>query len=341
MAGLPEFNPARSLWAELQTGMTRQRERLLSIPSELAIRGMHMPLATRRFAVEEARGNAAAPTGISTSLGQFDQAIVERLIQNGVCVTSLDALAFPDTGGMFEDAMSVAGALIERGRFAPTTGKHTLTATADDLLARMRVFRWALNDRLLDIVEAYLGAPAAYDGALVYLSRGDGREGGVRKWHRDREDDRMLKVAIYLNDVDEDGGPFQVLTPELQKLVDGRASWKYASMRDEQMSITIRDGDWATGVRTLTGARGTVFLVDTARCHHRGKPPTKRDRLAVFHSFFRRVPSHPFCCERSTLSREQMASFADSLPRRGRDCVLWREKLPWRMRLVPRNRMTI
>jgi hypothetical protein len=218
------------------------------------------------------------------------------------------------------------------------SNKNTLTAKGDDLMRWSGVMRWALDDRLLDIVEAYLGKEAAYDGALLYQSKADGRENGIRVWHRDREDTRMVKVAIYLSDVDENAGPFQILAPDLQRMVDQRSNWRYNVFRNANRAIQIRDSDWANGVRTVTGQRGTVILTDTARFHHRGSPPVDRDRTAIFHSFFARRPRYPFCCERSSLSRRQVAEFAASLPSRQKGATLWREQLPFLQRMIPRNR---
>lgn len=326
---------------DLRAGLVKQQERLLSIPSELAIRGMNLPFSRQSPTLTGDRGRLAPRSANAPILSPAHAAIVDELDRTGVCVTSLDALGLDGTGAMFDDAMALSATLAERALLPATAKKHTLTATASDLLRWKRVIRWGLDERLLDIVETYLGAPAAYDCPLVYRSKADGREESVRVWHRDREDTRMVKVCIYLNDVDEEGGPFQVLTPELQKLVDDRAGWRYAAMKNAGLATKIRDSDWATGVRTITGMRGTVFLADTARAHHRGKPPTARDRSAIFHTYFSRTPRHPFCCERSPLSRRQIAEFAAEMPERERDCLLWRKKLPLLQRLIPRNRLTI
>jgi hypothetical protein len=48
--------------------------------------------------------------------------------------------------------------------------------------------------------------PVAYDGASVNYTVADGREVSTRRWHRDWEDRRMLKVAVCLNDVGHGGG---------------------------------------------------------------------------------------------------------------------------------------
>ena len=151
----------------------------------------------------------------------------------------------------------------------------------------------------------------------------------------------MLKVAIYLTDVDETGGPFEMITPEFQNLVDAREGWKYPVMDSARLNAGIPLAVRENGIRTITGKRGTVMFADAARFHHRGKPPTASHRDAIFHSFFSRTPRHPYCCERSMMSRAQIAAFAQTLDPRGRDSMLWRHALPLRSRLIPPNRVKI
>jgi hypothetical protein len=334
----PIETPNPPLRRPLRIGLSKQWDRFLSIPSELAIRAMHLPWVDQSR-MREVEGGKRALCASGSSLDEPGRAIVDALFRDGVCVTSLASLGLPGTGAMLDEACRLSSVLTSRACLPEAAGKPSVAASASEMLSETTISRWALDGRLLDIVEAYLGEPAAFNGSVLYHSKADGREVGVRMWHRDREDDRMLKVAIYLNDVDEDGGPFQVLTPELQGLVDERAYWRYAKFRPNKQAIKIRDSDWRTGVRTVTGLRGTVILVDPARNHHRGQPPMARDRSAIFHTYFTRRPRYPFFCQKR-FTRSQLLDFAASLPERQRACVLWRENLPWRQRLIPPSRLT-
>jgi hypothetical protein len=315
--------------------------RLLSIPSEVAFRTLNPPAAAQRLPFLADFGLPRPRSIDCNRLDVTDVEIVETLEREGIYVTSLDALGVPGTGAMFDEATQLRNHLADRSRVDPQSNRNTLTATGGDLMRWDGVMRWALDERLLNIVEAYLGQQAAYDGPLLYLSKADGRENGIRVWHRDREDLRMIEIGIYLSDVDDAGGPFQILTPDLQKMVDQRNTWRHKVFKSANRAIQIRDGDWAIGVRSVTGARGTVILTDTARFHHRGSPPVDRDRAAIFHSFFPSRPRHPFCCERSSLSRRQITNFAATLPERQKSAMLWREKLPLLQRIIPRNRTGI
>jgi len=323
---------------EILGRISRKIDHVLSIPSEIALRMANPPLSPDGAGAED---EAGATEAALARLPALDARIAADLHRTGVAVTNLHELALPGTGTMLRAAHDMQVVLESRCLRADIARKHTVSARPADILARDALLRWALNARLLDIVEAYFGGPAAYDGLLFYRSHPDGREEGVREWHRDREDARMLKVAIYLTDVDENGGPFEMISPEFQALVDQREGWKYPVMDTARLNSGIPEEIRAGGVRTITGARGTVMFADAARFHHRGKPPTTHHRDAIFHSFFGRSPRHPYCCERSMMSRAQIATFAGTLDARGREAMLWRDALPLRKRLIPPNRIKI
>ncbi len=316
-------------------------ERLLSVPSEIALRIMHPPIIVSTPGWTGPERRKAPRESSSVILDEAGRTIVRALFKDGVHITSLDSLGMPGSDDMFDEARDLSAVLQMRSMTPKLFGKSILAAEADDLLARRRLFDWGLNGRILDIAEAYLRTTCAYDGVDFHYSVADGRETSTRYWHRDREDIRQLKVIVYVNDVGDADGPFEILDPEFQPFLETSLSWRYASVADSDIRSLARRHCAANVIRSCTGARGTVIFVDTARCHHHGKPPTRRDRSAVFFSYFSRSPAHPFCCERSPFSRAQLAEIARTLPDRERACVLWRDSLSIPIRLIPRNRLTV
>ena len=338
MEAVQDWLANSELAARLRAGLERQLERLQSLPAEFAVQAMNLRIVD---IVQGAEAASRQPTPANLSeIDAHSAGIVEALVRDGVYTSTLDAFGIAGSDDLLEHAGALAARMTERSLQSAGSPRHTLTATADDFQAFPRLLHWGLEPRLLDIVEAYLGVPAAFDGSLFFHSRADGRENGVRVWHRDREDSAMLKVAIYVNDVGDDGGPFQLLSPDLQRQVDDRISWRYAALKQAELDRLLRRRG-ASQIRNITGPRGTIIIVDTARFHHRGKPPTRRERSALFYTYFRRSPRHPFCCERSPLSRRQLADFAATVHPRGRDCLLWRDQLPLARRLIPPNRLSV
>jgi hypothetical protein len=95
----------------------------------------------------------------------------------------------------------------------------------------------------------------------------------------------------------------------------------------------------STQITTCKGKSGTVFLVDTAKYYHRGQPPTQFNRSAVFFSYFSRRPWHPFFCQRSPFSKEQLNYLTAEASTHQRACIHWKDALPWFAKLIPRSRI--
>jgi hypothetical protein len=188
-------------------------------------------------------------------------------------------------------------------------------------------------------VESYLGLPVAYDGLSFYYSVADGKDLGPRIWHRDKEDWKMTKVAIYLNDVDELGGPFQTVTPAVNDwLIKTLPSYKGLTHSELQrlLSADFYAADSHNWLVSCFGKAGTVIFTDTSRFYHRGKPPVKTDRSAIFFHYFSQRPKNPFYCERSLRSRKQTAELTQQLLLNLQEPLTWRETTPESVVTFPR-----
>lgn len=249
------------------------------------------------------------------ALDGLDRDIAAGLTRDGVFVTSLEALGLPGSEGIRQAGLALASDFAGEANRSAAAGTQFLMVPPAATLAHPELFVWGLHDRLLNIVEAYLGLPAAYDGMTILYTVADGKEQATRRWHRDREDRRMVKIAVYCHDVDEAGGPFEI-------------------DRGGQSAQSPPDG---ANVATCVGKAGTVIFADTARCLHRGRPAIRRDRSAIFYSYFSRRPRNPFFCGRSGLSRTQTDWLAAELPQRQRGAVLWHDALPALVRILPRH----
>ena len=222
----------------------------------------------------------------------------------------------------------LAGRMPASGQACPAV----IVGDSADLFKDRHVYQWGLNDVLLRITEAYLRQPVAYDGAIAMLTPADGREAGTRLWHLDREDRRVVKVALYLNDVDADGGPFQLITTP-PSTPNNRFGYSILTTNalEQQSGAAIA----TETVVTCTGKAGSLVFADAARFYHRGKPPIGQTRSAIFFSYFTRKPRHPFFCARSRLSQRDITDLVESLDTTQQASALWRRELPWWARMIP------
>lgn len=263
--------------------------------------------------------------------------IVAALELKGVFVCSLDELGLSDSEALLDTAAGLAERFAPEARHRGANGEPFTIVPAEWIVDNPFVYRWGLQDRLLDLAEAYIGLPPAYDGVTINYTVADGKEISTRMWHRDWEDRRMLKIAVYLHDVDAGSGPFQIIARDDARQSDAEG-FTYGLADDAELVRRIGPS-YLEDVISCEGRRGTVVFNDTARFFHRGKPATSRDRAAVFYSYFANPPRHPFFCERTGMTREQGAHLAAALPPRQRRAALWREQLTPALRLIPPARL--
>jgi hypothetical protein len=318
----------------------RACQRLLSIPSDLALSVAESPWLCQRWLRPRYESQLTQHRPHLPQLDPLEAGIVEQLRHRGVAAASLADLDIPGTAEFWEVAQRVAAALAERSHHPAFAHCHTLTASRADVMAAPQLFWWGGAPRLLRIVEAYLQLPVAYDGLSFYYSCADGRVAGPRKWHRDKEDWRMLKIAVYLHPVNRDGGPFESMLPEANQTLRSHGTSPYPTFQHHQVKALLGEdsGIWRT---QCTGTAGTVIFADTATYFHRGRPPERTPRAAIFYGYFSHRPKHPFYGGRSPLTQAQIRQLAASLPPASQRAALWRDYLPIPGRWIPKNRLRV
>ncbi len=319
------------------------RRRLISLPAELALQLSNHPWFERTFfypryqAVRD-RHRPQLPA-LTTAI---DQKIVDTLMRDGVCRTSLEELNIPKT----QEFLTAARAIFAELEAISKPGQGTLNTNFHQLMTYPDLFLWGLSDRLLHIAENYLEVPIGYDTFTCTLSIKQSKEAGTRLWHIDHEDRRMIKLIVYLTDVDELSGPFQYIRPEISDQLEANVPSKFDFLSQTELekylprsatdpSQPVSPEDY---LMSYTGKAGTVLLADTARAYHRGKPPMATNRHAVFFGYLAARPRHPFRCGRSLLNRTQLHQLSKNLPATKQAAVNWQDSLPLIMKLIPRYR---
>jgi len=313
--------------------LTNGLKRAASLPASMAFTVTNTKPVFERL--ERRHEQAMTRAAIQHNLSLLEAQIVCGLEQDGVFVTSLEALGF---GG--DTILSVGQDLATKmqRRVDDMGGAYPVMIenTPADMLDHPEIFRWGLNDSIMRIAESYLHQKIAYDGPLLFHTPADGKETGTRQWHKDREDRRMIKLALYLNDVDEDGGPFELLNKESRKK---RRPDNFRPLFTEELRRSMAGRATPRNNVVCTGPTGTLVFADAARFFHRGRPAMKRARSAIFWSYFSRLPRHPYFWARSRLSRSQLLALTDGLGEEKRKAALWRDHLPLAARIIPPSLM--
>jgi hypothetical protein len=141
--------------------------------------------------------------------------------------------------------------------------------------------RFALSEPILATVNAYLGMFSKFRAwrleATIPMPRSV-RPSSSQRWHRDEEDRKLVKVFLYLNDVDASAGPFTYLKHShttgkwrnLFPMVPPRGSLRMPPNEDEYIP--------KSDVIAATGKAGTMIFCDTTGLH-KGGLATEKNRF--------------------------------------------------------------
>lgn len=198
----------------------------------------------------------------------------------------------------------------------------TLLLPPDRIVTAPEMFRWGAGDRILDLIERYLEVPVAYHGVYLRRDRAVPRSIASNRWHLDMEDRKVVKVIVYLTDVQDGDGAFRYIPLQRSLELRHRLGLAYRLGADADMCRLIPEDEW----QTAQGPAGTVLVCDTALLFHKGHRPQRRDRVALFYDYTSRQPLHPYYCK-SSLPLYHLREVTAGLSGRAHDCVFWRPDL--------------
>ncbi len=245
-----------------------------------------------------------------------DMMLVSTLKKEGVVITSLAALSIPSTSQVLQAAESLIPQ-ISKNR-SGSKNEFVTHATSEQIMESSEIFFWGLEQRLLNIAEHYLCLPVAYHGTYFRQDFVNTVQRKSRLWHTDMEDRKMLKIIIYLNDVNEDGGPFQYIPKSFTSTITQSLRYNFSYISDKTMQRIVSLSNW----KSCIGSSGTVIFADTANIFHRGKIPIASDRFTIFYDYTSRQPKCPYYCK-SSLPQDDLQLLSTQFSENQRRCVFW------------------
>jgi hypothetical protein len=227
-------------------------------------------------------------------LDEAQREIVEELRSEGLCVVPFTRL-FPEA--LWRELARDAGGFTEavERRLAGGDGDQSLGSEKKPFGRRYADggltldspwLRLGASRRMLDIVNSYLGMWSKLTHADQWysppLGTGASRVGSMR-WHRDYNDQHLVKVFVYLCDVDEHTGPLEYVPGSAREgPYVNEWPWKPLSeLYPTQDELKRRVPNSA--VRTLVGSEATMIFCNTSGFHRGGHVTEKPRKLWVFH----------------------------------------------------------
>ena len=241
---------------------------------------------------------------------------VESLHEEGVFITSLEKLAIPSTSLVNASAKKLLPELLAVSNYESDDGNYVISLPLFKLMKYPEIFLWGLEERLLNIIENYIGLPVLYHGAHFRREVANGKLIGVRQWHIDIEDHRMVRIIIYLNNVTLNGGPFEYISKSLSTSLRKTLQYTSGFISDEIIKTVVSTSNW----KPCFGCAGTVIFSDTGNIFHRAKPPAKVDRYSITYSYTSRRPITIF--NKAVLTRDELLELSSKLSLRQRQCIL-------------------
>lgn len=223
-------------------------------------------------------------------LNGTQEKIVNTLLQNGIAETNLDEL-FPNEN-KFDELQKYAGVVREKNSGAQIyppawrTSKTFLTYLLDPkplLDFENIIVKLALNEKVLGIINSYFemfGKFYYFTLNITHPVTAETEAEQSQRWHRDPEDIKMLKMFVYLSDVDEEAGPFiyipkSNLGNKWNKIFPQRPPIGYYPPDGELEKIIPQNE-----IKKCVGRAGSVIFGDTAGLH-KGGYATKKERLML------------------------------------------------------------
>jgi Phytanoyl-CoA dioxygenase (PhyH) len=237
------------------------------------------------------------PLTISSS---FARQVLDRLRKYGVadfhiCDLSHGKERFDQILREEQDSVKKNRAQIEDARSVLKAGIHQ---AFKDFLVRVSPGKeyhqasaqLALDADLLGIVNAYLGMYSDLRNLEFWYTVASPYQEATASqlWHRDFEDTALVKVFLYLNDVDSDTGPFCFVPGTHRGYLrrrDPESVISNGTIRadDESMAVMVPRERWFIGTRPA----GTIIIAAT-KGYHKGGLATKHDRRMLTMAYMSR-----------------------------------------------------
>ena len=227
----------------------------------------------------------------SVALDAAQEAVLRDLRQNGYA----DASGVVDRAQIEAAYQSVlakmgSGSTDEAHRLNPNKDfwNHLLEADADEAGRQPSdspFVKIAVGERVLALVAKYFkDAPLLDYVHLVHSRHKPGPFKVSQLWHRDYDDEKLLKLFIYFTDCESDeDGPFTFLPAAASRKVGFRL---HSHLTDETIAAAVGDN----AVQAMKGPRFSAFFVDTGRCYHMGSRVAEGHERVLYVATFATYP---------------------------------------------------
>jgi hypothetical protein len=261
----------------------------------------------RAKAIRVLGGGSSAPTAaayVPPELNEVQRRVLDDLNRDGISVVPFAEL-FGEPA-LWEEMRGDMDAFAARARAQIVAGERQWGKKEEYLIRRyprrgkMPVdpavlatdgcwLRYAAGDALLSVVNSYRGGMTKlidFDQWYTIPFEGEHERVASQQWHRDPEDQHVVKVFAYFNDVDEEAGPFEYVPESAAGMKYGHL-WPWDEGTDYPPSEEVEGLIPESDRMLATGTAGTVIVCDTSGLH-RGGYCRSKPRVLTMHTYVKR-----------------------------------------------------
>ncbi len=165
-----------------------------------------------------------------------------------------------------------------------TTVPHLITVPIlDRIKPGCSFLKFALNYDLIRVIANYFGIlPVLKDIVFLYSPNRVDIETSSQHYHLDGQDVKFVQVFLFVEDVDQDNGPFTFINARDSAQIAGVLQYRkiegYRRVVDEKIYSSMNH---SIVPHQLVGKAGSCFLVDVDRCFHFGSRQGNKRRLLL------------------------------------------------------------
>ena len=252
--------------------------------------------------------------------------IVEDLSREGYSLLTVSDVFGDDGWGAIERQAASFIADTEAGLAG--SGEHLKVREGKEFVVRLHSYgaevsaddAWfsaCASRKMLDVANAYLGLWSKLEYVDMWYSVPQPENAdriSSQRWHRDFNDRKLVKVFLYLVDVDEGTGPFQYIAGSAPGGTNADA-WPWRPLGENYPpEAELEQQIAADAVRTFTGPKGTLLFCNTAGFHRGGFATTSARVLATATysspASLAALTERSYHCDESVIASDDAVRFA-------------------------------
>ena len=145
--------------------------------------------------------------------------------------------------------------------------------------------KFVTNKYLIEIVSKYLNCvPLLTNLSLWYSPNDKVFKNSSQEYHLDHEDYRQVKGFLFINDVDLQTGPLNIInvlqSNQIQNLINYKLT-KSKKRVNDQVIKEIKENNIYIDEKIMTGKSGDLLLCDTSSCFHFGSRLGSKPRFIL------------------------------------------------------------